>query len=149
LAGNHEDLLLRADNFIDEARWLDNGGEATLHSYNLASPNDLPPDHLAWIRNLRTYYGDGRRFFVHAGIRPGIPLDQQTRENMLWIREPFLSSTDDHGLLVVHGHTPQRDGKPNIHFNRVNLDTGAVFGRQLTAAVFTESARTPVALLQS
>ncbi len=118
-------------------------------SYNAISVAGLPADHLAWIRNLPTHYDDGQRFFVHAGIRPGIPLDQQTRENMLWIREPFLSSTDDHGLLVVHGHTPQRDGKPNIHFNRVNLDTGAVFGRQLTAAVFTESARTPVALLQS
>lgn len=149
LAGNHEDLLLRADNFIDEARWLDNGGDATLRSYGISSMTEFPQDHLTWIGNLQTHHDDGQRFFVHAGIRPGIPLNQQTRDDMLWIREPFLSSTADHGLLVIHGHTPQRDGKPDIHPNRVNLDTGAVFGRKLTAAVFTDSERLPVEFLQA
>ncbi len=109
---------------------------------------EFPQDHLTWIRNLPTHYDDGQRFFVHAGIRPGIPLDRQTRDDMLWIREPFLSSTDDHGLLVVHGHTPQRDGKPEVHPNRVNLDTGAVFGRKLTAAMFNDDNRMPLEFLQ-
>jgi len=110
---------------------------------------EFPQDHLTWIRNLPTHYDDGQRFFVHAGIRPGIPLDQQTREDMLWIREPFLSADADHGRLIVHGHTPQRNGKPDIHPNRVNIDTGAVFGRKLTAAVFTDSERMPVEFLQT
>lgn len=149
LAGNHEDLLLRADNFIDEARWLDSGGDSTLRSYGISSMTEFPQDHLTWIRNLPTHYDDGQRFFVHAGIRPGIPLDQQTREDMLWIREPFLSADADHGRLIVHGHTPQRNGKPDIHPNRVNIDTGAVFGRKLTAAVFTDSERMPVEFLQT
>ena len=150
LAGNHEDLLLASLTSHDAiGRWLANSGGATLRSYGVTSPKDLPADHLAWIRNLPTHHDDGQRFFVHAGIRPGVPLDQQTREDMLWIREPFLSADVDHGRLIVHGHTPQRDGKPDIHPNRVNLDTGAVFGRKLTAAVFSDSERMPVEFLQT
>ncbi len=68
---------------------------------------------------------------------------------MLWIREPFLSADINHGRLIVHGHTPQRDGKPDIHPNRVNLDTGAVFGRKLTAAVFIDSEQMPMEFLQA
>lgn len=150
LAGNHEDLLLASLTSHDAiGRWLANSGGATLRSHGVTSPKDLPVEHLAWIRNLPTHYDDGQRFFVHAGIRPGIPLDQQTREDKLWIREPFLSADADHGRLIVHGHTPQRDGKPDIHPNRVNVDTGAVFGRKLTAAVFTDSERMPVEFLQT
>ena len=149
LAGNHEDLLRQTDTSAGMGRWLANGGGATLRSYGVTSPRDLPPAHLAFLRNLPTSYDDGQRLFVHAGIRPGIPLDQQTRDDLLWIREPFLSSDADHGLLIVHGHTPLKSGKPDIRQNRINLDTGAVFGRALTAAVFSDSERDPVDFLQA
>lgn len=149
LAGNHEDLLLASLTSGDAmGRWLANSGSATLRSYGVTSPKDLPPDHLNWIRNLPTHHDDGQRFFVHAGIRPGIPLDEQTRDDMLWIREPFLTSAIDHGRLIVHGHTPQRDGKPDLYPNRINLDTGAVYGGPLTAAVFSEGERMPFKFVQ-
>lgn len=150
LAGNHEDLLLASLDFGDAmGRWLANSGSATLQSYGVTSPKDLPPDHLAWIRSLPTHHDDGQRFFVHAGIRPGVPLDRQTRDDMLWIREPFLSSTADCGRLIIHGHTPRRDGKPELLSNRINLDTGAVYGGKLTAAIFEKDRRLPVEFLQA
>jgi serine/threonine protein phosphatase 1 len=139
LVGNHEDLLLAnliSDHGMDH--WLANGGSETLRSYGIESFEEFTADHLAWIRQLPTHYDDGQRFFVHAGIRPGVPLDQQTRGDMLWIREPFLSSTVDHGRFVVHGHTPRLDGEPEVHANRLNIDTAAVFGGPLTAAVFND-----------
>jgi len=89
LAGNHEDLLLASLTSHDAiGRRLANNGGTTLRSYGVTSPKDLPADHLAWIHNLPTHHDDGQRFFVHAGIRPGVPLDQQTRDDLLWIREP-------------------------------------------------------------
>lgn len=149
VAGNHEDLLLAALASREAVgRWIANGGDATLRSYGVRSLHDLPPDHLSWIGGLPTDHDDGLRLFVHAGIRPGIPLDRQSRADMLWIREPFLASTADHGRLIVHGHTPQRDGTPEICRNRINLDTGAVFGGKLTAAVFAPDERMPLTVLQ-
>ncbi|MFX6357501.1 hypothetical protein ABTF91_20165, partial [Acinetobacter baumannii] len=78
---------------------------------------------------------DRRRLFVHAGIRPGVSIAQQAEKDLLWIREPFLSSEQRHGALVVHGHTPTGSGLPDLRPNRLNLDTGACFGRALTAAL--------------
>lgn len=139
LMGNHEDMLLKA--FEDEGRedhWLRNGGTQTLYSYQVPSAVDLPRRHVEWFRSLPTSHDDGMRFFVHAGVHPERPLDQQDEQDLLWIREPFLSSQKDFGRLVVHGHTPLASGIPDQRPNRLNIDTGAVFGRALTAAVFTE-----------
>jgi Calcineurin-like phosphoesterase len=80
LMGNHEDMLLAAANRQDEAMWLDNGGGATLESYGVSSAQDIPGEHLAWFERLPLSSRDERRFFVHAGIMPGIPLEQQRRE---------------------------------------------------------------------
>jgi serine/threonine protein phosphatase 1 len=137
LKGNHEDLMLAAaDSDLFEGRWLDNGGIQTLESYELTSAADIPGDHLDWLRRLPLFFDDGRRFFVHAGVHPDRPLDQQDEYDLLWIRKPFLTSEKDYGRLVVHGHTPLASGRPDLRANRLNLDTGAVFGRPLTAAVF-------------
>jgi len=86
---------------------------------------------------------------VHAGIRPGIALDAQTERDLLWIREPFLSSPDDHGAFVVHGHTPLGSRQPDLHRNRLNLDTGACFGGELTAALFAGEEALPDLFLNS
>ena len=93
----------------------------------------IPLQHLMFLRDLAISRRIGPYLFVHAGIRPGVPLDQQSRQDMLWIREPFLSSRVDHGAVVVHGHTPKRE--PVVQPNRIAIDTGAVLGGALTCVV--------------
>lgn len=149
LAGNHEDLLRQTDTSAGMGRWLANGGGPTLRSYGVTSPKDLPAAHLAFLTGLPLFHDDGLHFFVHAGIRPGVPLDEQAREHLLWIRRPFLDSKADHGRLIVHGHSPTPDRKPLVLPNRVNIDCGAIFGGRLTAAVFQPDVLMPVDFLQA
>jgi serine/threonine protein phosphatase 1 len=150
LMGNHEALALDAiDDDSKAAAWLMNNGEATLRSYGVRRPSEVPADHVAWLRALKLFHDDGRRFYVHAGIDPQKPLDAQDRIDLIWMREPFLSDTTDHGRLIVHGHTPVKSGRPDLRPNRLNLDTGAVYGRALTAAVFTDAHTDPVGFLQA
>lgn len=135
LRGNHEDLLLAALEGEDaELKWRQNGAQSTLESYKAKTPRDIPLKHIEWIRSLPLFHDDGMRFFVHAGVNPDKPLDLQRRRDLLWIREPFLSSDKDFGRLIVHGHTPIPSGNPDQRINRLNIDTGAVYGRDLTAA---------------
>ena len=144
LMGNHEDLLLEALETGDDSNWLCNGGDATLRSYGASAPEEIPQADLAFIRNLEFCHDDGQRFYVHAGIMPGVSLNRQDRHTLMWIREPFLSSRRDHGRLIVHGHTPQRSGEPEVLSNRINIDTACVYGGVLTAAVFSNSVREPI-----
>jgi serine/threonine protein phosphatase 1 len=149
LRGNHEDLLARAVRGTedDEDQWLMNGGDKTLASYGVGRSRDIPEAHRKWMGNLPLLFRDERRLYVHAGIVPGVPLQQQPRDALLWIRDEFLSSTTDHGFLVVHGHTPLAGGRPDLRRNRLNLDTGACFGGPLTAAVFCDAIAEPLAFL--
>jgi serine/threonine protein phosphatase 1 len=147
LRGNHEDMLLNAINYGDHGPWLANGGAMTLASYGVGRAGDILPAHLEWFRSLPLATADEKRFFVHAGVRPGVPLQQQSEEDLLWIREPFLSDPRHHGLYVVHGHTPVRSGVPELRRNRLNLDTGAYLGGPLTAAMFDETAVGPKAFI--
>jgi serine/threonine protein phosphatase 1 len=150
LKGNHEAVAVEVvDGDTDPQTWLREGGTATLRSYRVDDARDLPAEHVAWLRMLPLSYDDGERFFVHAGIDPDKPLDAQSDRDLIWIREPFLSDARDHGRLIVHGHTPQRDGMPDFRGNRLNLDTGAVFGRALTAAAFGSGRRHPLGYLQA
>jgi serine/threonine protein phosphatase 1 len=148
--GNHEAMLLGAlDGTMPPMNWLQQGGTATLQSYGIASMRELPREHLAWLRALQLTHDDGRRFFVHAGVDPRRPLDAQDEMALLWIREPFLSDQRDYGRLMVHGHTPIRSGTPELRDNRLNVDTGAVFGGPLTAAVFDVERVQPLAFIQA
>jgi serine/threonine protein phosphatase 1 len=94
----------------------------------------VPDRHLTFLQGLQLSHAEAGKFFVHAGVRPGVPLDAQVEEDLLWIRQEFLKDDSDHGALVVHGHTPV--DAPDLHANRLNLDTGAAYGGPLTAAVF-------------
>jgi serine/threonine protein phosphatase 1 len=147
LRGNHEDMLISALQGGNKAVWLYNGGDMTLRSYAVTSAEAIPAEHLAWFHSLPLCESDDKRFFVHAGVRPGIPLHEQHESDLLWIREPFLSDPGNHGLYIVHGHTPLESGEPECLPNRLNLDTGAVFGGPLTAAVFDDSAVGPIAFI--
>ena len=150
LKGNHEAIVLDViDGAVPPAFWLTQGGTATLRSYGVRSVHELPRDHVAWLRSLRLSYDDGRRFFVHAGVDPQKPLDAQSEHDLLWIREPFLADDRDYGRLIVHGHTPVMTGTPELRRNRLNLDTAAVFGGPLTAAVFAEAKTNPIGFLQA
>lgn len=149
LKGNHEDMMLAtAEHPDDDGMWIINGGAATLKSYKAASITDVPAIDIEWMNKLPTSFDDGLRHFVHAGVDPTKPLDQQIDGTRLWVREPWLSGDHDVGRLVVHGHTPlSQTQKPHLKKHRLNLDTAAVFGGPLTAAAFTADQRNPVAFL--
>jgi len=145
LLGDHERMLLDA---IDGDRaaatdWLWAGGRESLASWGL--PPDLPreswadafpADHIAFLRGLSLSYREGDYLFVHAGIRPDVALTAQSREDLLTIRQPFLSSEAHAGVVVVHGHS----SSPSVPIlpNRIGLDTGAGIGDRLTCAVLEE-----------
>jgi serine/threonine protein phosphatase 1 len=147
LKGNHEAFL--AEVFRDPSRipdWFQLGGLQTLLSYGLSpspSPDDeeqralvselaaaMPPQHREFLKRLRLTFTCGDFFFVHAGVRPGIPLSQQREVDLLWIREEFLHSQKNFGKYVVHGHTPVRSAE--LLANRANIDTGAFATGNLT-----------------
>jgi len=99
----------------------------------------IPAEHLAFLRGLGDTFRFGDYLFVHAGIRPGIRLEQQTRRDLRWIREPFLSDEGDHSMVVVHGHTISETVEERS--NRIGIDTGAYQTGRLTALVVEGAAR--------
>lgn len=97
----------------------------------------MPARHRAFLESLDMSARFGDFFFCHAGVRPGVPIERQKSEDLIWIREPFLESKADFGAVVVHGHTPAP--KPDIRPNRINIDTGAVFTGMLTCVAIEGS----------
>jgi serine/threonine protein phosphatase 1 len=132
LMGNHEAMLLASlDDPSWRWNWLANGGDITLKSYG----GKIPEEHIGWMRSLPLRVEDEHRHFVHAGFNPYLELDAQTPDDLLWIREPFVSGDFDFGKHVVHGHTPQANG-PDLRRHRSNLDVGAFWTGRLCVAVF-------------
>ena len=159
LIGNHERLML---DFLRDASvgptWILNGGDRTLASYGVVAAGQalwlpsaalkplqselrdrLPARHRAFLERLRFSHREGGYCFVHAGVRPGVALDAQDEEDLLWIREPFLSSPADFGAVIVHGHTIV--AAPENLVNRVGIDTGAWYSNRLTALVLEGTKR--------
>lgn len=149
LKGNHEAALVDVYRGDEEALsfWVRFGGRATLQGLGIDVPatgfidparilwqlrDALDSDVIDWLDGLPHSFSLGDYYFCHAGIRPGIPLRKQDQDDLLWIREPFLSSDRDHGKVVVHGHTIEPDG-PLFGRNRIGIDTGAHEHGRLTA----------------
>jgi serine/threonine protein phosphatase 1 len=155
LKGNHEQIAISClrDRGLFE-RWMRLGGLETLASYGItpgassdarqivrlqaAFHDALPPSHFRFLRDLQNSFACGDYFFAHAGVKPHIPLSRQKESDLLWIRQEFLSSRDDFGKIVIHGHTPARDIE--VGPNRINIDTGAFATGRLTCLVIDESA---------
>nr|WP_294500914.1 metallophosphoesterase family protein [uncultured Rhodopila sp.] len=142
ILGNHESTMLEAlaGDKAAATDWLFAGGRATLESYGVDpdSPREqwadrIPVSHRGFLRALPLIYREGGYAFVHAGVRPGVPLMEQTRDDLLRSRQPFLYSEADFGAVIVHGHTPVT--APVVKHNRIAIDTGAVFGGKLTCLV--------------
>jgi serine/threonine protein phosphatase 1 len=145
LLGDHERMLLDA---LDGDRaaatdWLWAGGKDALGSWGLdpALPREaweaaLPAAAVAWLRRLVLTHREGNYLFVHAGIRPGVALPDQSRDDLTTMRHPFLSTEQDLGVVVVHGHS----SNPSVPIlsNRIGLDTGAGMGGKLTCAVLED-----------
>ena len=150
LKGNHDQSLLE---FLDDPshyrQWKDYGARETLASYGVAPPlfdrpdelsstrdalaEALPATHLKFLNQLELSFEMGDYFFAHAGVRPGLPLIRQSPDDLMWIREQFLSSNTDFGKVVVHGHTPSPE--PQRRHNRIGIDTGAYATGRLTCVV--------------
>lgn len=156
LVGNHEEILLRVldgePGLIES--WLQFGGAECAASYGvdvgkLARLSEhegaallrrhIPPEHISFIEEFADTFRFGDYLFVHAGIRPGIPLEEQRRQDLRWIRDPFLSDTHEHGFLVVHGHTVVEE--IDERHNRIGIDTGAVRTGILSAIVIDQEQR--------
>jgi len=155
IAGNHEELMLAAFGNLDYLRmFLRYGGRETLLSYPIDTQafqaaefeqvqalmaETVPAEDLAFIETFEDSIRVGDYLFVHAGIMPGVPLDQQQTGNLRWIREPFLGYGGDHGVVVVHGHTitDEVEDRPN----RIGIDTGAFYSGRLTALALEGTSR--------
>ena len=150
LLGNHEQTML---DFLEQpeaaAAWLNFGGQTTLLSYGAGLgrvqmmrqvgvlrdelEERMPPAHLEFLDNCQLVHAEGGYCFVHAGIRPEVALEEQKPEDLMWIRDEFIRSQQDHGVVVVHGHsiTEEVEWRPN----RIGIDTGAYYSGLLTALV--------------
>ena len=153
LKGNHEQAMLDFIEYpVAAAAWLSFGGREALNSYGIALvhipgkkhlaelaqklDNKLPDSHRAFMENTLHSWQCGSYYFVHAGIRPDIALDKQNHEDQLWIRDDFLENRQNHGSIIVHGHsiTPE----PEVHPNRIGIDTGAFSTGILTCLVLED-----------
>ena len=144
LMGNHErmflDFLTNPDN--QYALYLSFGGQATIQSYGLSPSvqgqglDILPAQHANFFNNLKMFSENEEFFFVHAGVKPGVPLSEQKDDDMLWIRHEFINSDYDWGKRIVFGHTPF--DAPYLKKNMIGIDTGAVYGGRLCCLVIPE-----------
>lgn len=157
LKGNHEDSLIKflSDTSIGSA-WMRYGGDSTLYSYGVTRSStsrdqrsleqmqaylkrNLSARHLEFYQTLKAGHIEGDYCFVHAGVLPGVPLDEQKEENVLWIRGEFLGSKANHGKVVVHGHTIRPE--PEVLPNRIGIDTGAYSSGILTCLALEEDSQ--------
>lgn len=139
LLGNHESMFLRFLNGMDQQLFLRSGGRYTLESYGIDPEagdmdfSSVPEEHLTFFKSLLLHWEDERFIYVHAGLKPSLHLSLQTDDWCLWARDEFIYSSYDFGKRVVFGHTVFE--KPFMRPEKVGIDTGAVYGGNLTCLV--------------
>jgi serine/threonine protein phosphatase 1 len=137
LKGNHDAMMVEALRDPSKmAAWMEKGGDAALAAYG-GDPAAVPQSHIAWLDQLRLMHVDAHRLYVHAGVDPGIPLNQQNEATLLWKRYPKGFSGGFGELHVVHGHDNFPEG-PLLYEGRTNLDTLAWRTGRLTIGVFDD-----------
>jgi serine/threonine protein phosphatase 1 len=152
LMGNHEKMFMDFLAGVDRALFIYNGGESTLRSYigridnfwrNTQGISDeealnllVPERHRAFLQELHPYYETENYIMVHAGLKHGVPLEQQSQDDLVWIREEFIYSEEDFGKTIVFGHTPFV--RPLVLENKIGIDTGAVYGNSLTCLILPD-----------
>lgn len=142
LRGNHEDMLLEFTEYgTNSLMYFSNGGGMTIESYTKGKPDQniadaLPETHKKFFADLKWSYEDNDYIYVHAGIRPGIPLNLQEHSDLIWIRDEFVSSPTGLNKKVIFGHTPFT--VPLVKPDKIGIDTGAVYGGALTAVKLPE-----------
>ncbi|MGD0021464.1 MAG: metallophosphoesterase family protein [Smithellaceae bacterium] len=143
LLGNHEQMFLNYLEGEDEEIYLYNGGKFTLSDYGIKNSDSLnirkkkiPEEHLLFYRSLLPYHQTKDYIFVHAGLIPGILIDKQAIDDLLWVRYKFIDSDYDFGKRVIFGHSPMNN--PLIMENKIGIDTGAVYGGKLTCLELPE-----------
>ncbi|MCA1408415.1 serine/threonine protein phosphatase [Ensifer sp. IC3342] len=170
IQGNHEDLMLR---FLDRGSelsrgWHYNGGDATVASYGYDGYEYTGPDgfgrfrdelavkfleehpsHVAMLRNALPCYQTADYFFVHAGIDPDVPLDEQDRYLMRWDSKPLIAHTGRLPKIVAHGHTITESHQPELYESHINLDTGAYMSNKLTALLLPMGDPRPTFIVSS
>lgn len=129
LMGNHESLFLDYLEGKDDRIFLFNGGIQTLDSYG-GKDLEVPESHMDFLTSLKPYFRTKNYIFVHAGLRDNVPLGRQALQDLLWIREEFIHSNFHHGRRIIFGHTPYP--MPFVHKTKIGIDTGAVYGGELT-----------------
>lgn len=159
LKGNHDRMFT---GFLSDVKYHDEGlsadlsylhykigGAATVASYGVKNAADrrivsvhkeavaaVPQAHRDFLESRPVLFNRGEVMFVHAGVRAGVPLDQQSETDLVWIRGAFLQSRQDYGPLIVHGHTAI--DRPRNYGNRVNIDSGAAYGGPLSTVVIED-----------
>lgn len=150
LMGNHEKAMLDAAlDCANVERWMKLGGATALASFGTDTIAGIPRDVIDWLGGLQTYHEDALRYYVHAGVNPERPLHDQTDQERLSMRGRFLSEEHDFGKFIVHGHTPQTTGQPDLHPYRVNLDTAIGQTGILTAGIFNQTQGAPIGFLHA
>jgi serine/threonine protein phosphatase 1 len=142
LVGNHEQTFLNYYFHEQDGQiFYLNGGDATIASYGyIETPEgkkiNIPDNHLEFFESLLPYYETDDYIFAHAGIRPGVPLNKQSVDELTWIRYEFIRYHYDFGKIVIFGHTPVPE--PMIQPNKIGIDTGACYGGPLTCVILPE-----------
>ncbi|MDW7773809.1 MAG: metallophosphoesterase family protein [Desulfobulbaceae bacterium] len=141
LLGNHESMFLRFLNGRDQEFFMLNGGQETLESYGIDPLSDyepssfVPEEHLAFFAGLLLHWEDEKNIYVHAGLKPGLHLSLQT-DWCIWARDEFIYSSCNFGKRVVFGHTVFKE--PYVRPEKIGIDTGAVYGGNLTCLVLPD-----------